>query len=196
MQRPLNDELRFQFGSDLGAASPQRWQRALQLMLAELDQPAGLAAFPAAGRHMEGLVLDGLLLGLPHNYSDRLLEPPTASRGDTTSRAVHQAADLMEQRPGEAWTTTRLAGAVHLGVRTLQEGFNRELETSPMAYLRRVRLRHVRNALVHADAGATTVRSVATELGFLHMGRFTAAYRGAFGENPSVTLRRDASASW
>ena len=83
-----------------------------------------------------------------------------------------------------------------MGVRTLQEGFNRELETSPMAYLRRVRLRHARDALVHADAGATTVRSVATGLGFLHLGRFTAAYREAFGENPSVTLRRDATAAW
>ena len=34
----------------------------------------------------------------------------------------------------------------------------------------------------------TTVRAVATSLGFLHMGRFAAAYRDAFGESPSETL--------
>ena len=36
----------------------------------------------------------------------------------------------------------------------------------------------------------TTVRAVATSLGFMHMGRFAAAYRDAFGESPSETLNR------
>jgi transcriptional regulator GlxA family with amidase domain len=53
-----------------------------------------------------------------------------------------------------------------------------------MTYLRRVRLHRVRAALLDAPPEATTVQSVATRFGFLHLGHFSATYRQAFGENP------------
>ena len=59
-----------------------------------------------------------------------------------------------------------------------------------MTYPRQVRLRRAREALQAADRGATTARAVATGLGLVHMGRFAAAYREAFGESPSDTLDR------
>ena len=59
-----------------------------------------------------------------------------------------------------------------------------------MTYLRQIRLRRASEALKTADRDATTVRAVAVSLGILHMGRFAAAYREAFGEAPSDTLNR------
>jgi transcriptional regulator GlxA family with amidase domain len=59
-----------------------------------------------------------------------------------------------------------------------------------MKYPRQIRLRRAREALKTTDRDATTVRAVATRLGILHMGRFAAAYRDAFGEAPSDTLNR------
>ena len=59
-----------------------------------------------------------------------------------------------------------------------------------MTYLRQVRLRRAHAALKAADPHATSVRATALSLGILHMSRFTAAYRSAFGEAPSETLRR------
>jgi transcriptional regulator GlxA family with amidase domain len=85
----------------------------------------------------------------------------------------------------------RPSGAeVHLSVRALQEGFRQDLDTPPMAYLRRVRLRRAHEALLVAARDTTTVRSVAVSLGIVHLGRFAAAYRKAFGETPSETLSR------
>jgi transcriptional regulator GlxA family with amidase domain len=77
---------------------------------------------------------------------------------------------------------------VHLSVRALQEGFRRDLATPPMTYLRQVRLRRARQILLTADRETTTVGAVANSLGILHLGRFAAAYRDAFGETPSDTL--------
>jgi transcriptional regulator GlxA family with amidase domain len=59
-----------------------------------------------------------------------------------------------------------------------------------MSYLRGVRLRRVHEELQTAHPHATTVRAVASRFGFLHMSRFAAAYRDAFGEPPSHTLNR------
>jgi transcriptional regulator GlxA family with amidase domain len=61
-----------------------------------------------------------------------------------------------------------------------------------MAYLRDLRLRRAREALLAADHDATTVRAVAAAVGMLHPSRFAAAYREAFGEAPSDTLTRSA----
>ncbi|MCW2827829.1 MAG: transcriptional regulator, AraC family, partial [Marmoricola sp.] len=79
---------------------------------------------------------------------------------------------------------------VHLSVRALQEGFKRDLGMSPLAYLRLVRLRRAHRVLEQATPESTTVAAVALGLGLLHMGRFAASYRRAFGEMPSETLRR------
>lgn len=59
-----------------------------------------------------------------------------------------------------------------------------------MTYLRDVRLRRVHETLKTAERATTTVRAVAAAFGFLHMGRFAAAYRRDFGETPSDTLNQ------
>ena len=86
--------------------------------------------------------------------------------------------------------------AAHLGVslRSLQAGFRRWRETTPSAYLRQVRLQLIRDDLLHSGEDAN-VTSVATQHGFAHLGRFSAQYRAAFGEGPSVTLRRRRTSS-
>jgi transcriptional regulator GlxA family with amidase domain len=60
---------------------------------------------------------------------------------------------------------------------------------SPTQYMRSVRLRDVRRALRASEGRGATVTNVATSYGFYELGRFAAAYREAFGEVPSETLR-------
>ncbi|ROQ40709.1 AraC-like DNA-binding protein [Frondihabitans sp. PhB188] len=85
-------------------------------------------------------------------------------------------------------STTDIASASGLGLRTLQEGFRRVLETTPNAYLRGVRLDRARAEL---DAGRSgEVANVARRWGFGNLGRFSAAYADRFGERPGDTARR------
>lgn len=59
-----------------------------------------------------------------------------------------------------------------------------------MQYLKDVRLRRVREALMSASPESITVTAVAMRWGFTHLGHFTADYKRSFGESPSVTLAR------
>jgi AraC-like DNA-binding protein len=184
--RSLGGRLAFDFVADLYNPLGRRLRTVLNLLVDELDHPTDVGRNPLMGRHVEGLVLDGLLLSQPHSHSDAA----TRYRPVELGAAIRRAVELIEERPCEPWTTVRLAAEVHLSVRALQEGFRRGLATPPMTYLRQIRLRRARDALKAANRDATTVRTVAVGLGILHMSRFAAAYREAFGETPSDTLNR------
>lgn len=175
-----------QFGSALRAEVGQSWQPVLQLVHEELSHGSGVLALPGVADHVEALVIDGLLLSQPHNYSELVFrDSPPGSAG-----AIARAAELLEELPGEPWTVVGLARRVGLSVRALQYGFNRDFELPPMAYLRRVRLKLAHRRLQVAEPASTTVRAVALECGLTHLGRFAGAYRREFGESPSDTLAK------
>lgn len=185
IDRDVVNRLDFDFEIPRHGPRIQPWHRALSLLQMELDRPTGLYDGPA-GLHVEGLIIDGLLLGHRHNFSDHV-----DRRGTTGSTAaIRKVIDLIEATPGNPWTVVGLASRVHISVRALQEGFAREMGIPPMTYVRDVRLRHARQQLQADAPDSGTVREVATRLGFFHMGRFAAMYRDAFGELPSATLRR------
>jgi AraC-like DNA-binding protein len=185
--RSISTPLDFLFEMDLRGDLGRSWQAALHVVQRELDHPTDMSTHPTIGGHLEGLLIDGLLLVQPHNYSHLI----SARAAPGSASAIALATELMENRPCEPWTTVRLAQEVHLSVRALQDGFKREIGVPPMAHLRQVRLRRIRQELVRAHRHATTVRAVATRFGFIHMGHFAATYRHVFGEAPSRTLRRE-----
>lgn len=76
--------------------------------------------------------------------------------------------------------------------RTLQDSFNRETGTAPLAYLRNVRLNAVRRRLMGSSASELSVSAAAGESGFDHLGHFAGAYKALFGEAPSKTRRAGA----
>jgi AraC family ethanolamine operon transcriptional activator len=59
-----------------------------------------------------------------------------------------------------------------------------------MAFVTQERLNATRRTLFAAGSEAITVADVALAHGFYHQGRFSLQYQSAFGERPSVTLRR------
>jgi AraC-like DNA-binding protein len=182
--RSLHAPLEFDPAMDLASPTSRAWREVLGMLARELDDGPGLIDYPSVGRHVRGLVIDGLLLGQHHTYSDPLSAATSAAPRSVVTRAV----DLVHDRPEEPWSTVRLATEVHLSVRALQEGFRREVGMPPMSYVRDVRLHRARDLLRVADPDRTTVAQVAARVGIGHLGRFAAAYREAFGELPSETL--------
>ncbi|WP_425293447.1 helix-turn-helix transcriptional regulator [Micromonospora cremea] len=101
---------------------------------------------------------------------------------------MRRACALIADHHGEALTVGDVAEALRVSVRTLQDCFRRELQTTPTAYVRACRLEAVHRALRAAGPGAS-VTTVALQHGFVHLGRFASDYRVRFGESPSTTLR-------
>jgi AraC-like DNA-binding protein len=162
------------------------WRSMVTLVDRELAIEGRLLTHHSARRQLERTLLDALLLGHAHNYIDeidRRAQPAVPA-------AIARAVDLLHERPVEPWSSTVLARAVHMSLRSLQAGFRTHVGKPPMTYLRDLRLRGIHGELVRAAPGARTVESVAYQWGMLHMGRFAAAYRREFGEAPSQTLRR------
>jgi AraC-like DNA-binding protein len=86
-------------------------------------------------------------------------------------------------------TPAEAAAAAGISTRVLQLALRRHHGQTPTEYLRGIRLRRVRAQLLDGTPTTTTVRSVAEQWGFAHLGRFAASYASVFGELPSETLR-------
>jgi AraC-like DNA-binding protein len=107
------------------------------------------------------------------------------------SRVVQIAEDYALSHTEERPCVTDLCEAAGVSERTLQYAFNEVMGMTPVAYLTRLRLHRVRQALRAATHGTTTVTAEALRWGFWHFGHFSRAYKDCFGELPSDTLRRD-----
>jgi len=84
-----------------------------------------------------------------------------------------------------------LAAHCGLGLRALEKNFLRHLDTTPLVFLRNLRLDKARQFL-QDETGAWSVTAAALEAGFAHFGRFAFYYREKFGELPRETRLRTA----
>jgi AraC-like DNA-binding protein len=183
--RPLGKPLMFSTAMNLRSPAAQSWLAVLDLFEREVGRDGGIVNYPLAAAHLQNLIVAGLLLAQPHNYTDLLTAPARTA----PSAAVRRAVEFIEERPQLPWSSASLAQEAAVSVRALQEGFQRSFDLPPMAYLRQVRLSRVHDELVAADPGTVTITTVAARWGFLHAGRFATAYRLKFGCRPSETLR-------
>ncbi len=124
---------------------------------------------------------------------------PNTAMSDNSANEQHDAANpgtlrravsFIEANPDIDISVTDIAHAACVSPRALQLAFRRHLDTTPLAYLRRVRLGHARDDLQSAAPGdGETVTAIAYRWGFASSSRFARQYRAAYGTTPSETLR-------
>ncbi len=171
---------------DARVGAVRAWLRVVRVFAEFADSELAVRS-PLAVGHFEQLLVDGLLDAQPHMLSDAV-----AGRGPAVlPHAVRRAADFCAEHAHEPISVADMAVAARVSLRSLREGFRAHLATTPLAYLRRVRLDLARRDLLAiADGQALgTVTEVALRWGFVHLGRFTGHYRQTYGETPSQTLR-------
>ncbi|WP_051871313.1 AraC family transcriptional regulator [Streptomyces sclerotialus] len=176
--------LRFAGGFDPTAGRGRTLTGLARILEREVLSPTGLLEQPAAAAPLAETLLATMLHATPHQYLEELLSP--AAR--TCPRPVRTAIEAMQADPAHPFTVRELARIAGVAPRSLQAGFRQHMETTPMTYLRRLRLERAHRDLTRLGP-AVTVTEVAVRWGFSHLGRFASAYRARYGTLPSQERR-------
>ena len=178
--RPVDPPLRM--AASMGIVQdPQR--RLLEFVVRELgrsDTP--LPSLVLA--ELEEALIVAFLTCNRHNYSHYLEGTAQA----VAPWQVRRAEEYVEQNWDQPLTVEALALVTNSSVRSLFYSFKSSRGISPMAFVRRVRLRHA-NEMLKSAGSEKSVTSIAYACGFSNLGHFARYYNAAFGEHPSATLR-------
>lgn len=177
--------LRFQADMNTGGSGTATWVRTVHQVLGCLKGEMDLLDSPIIQSQFEQLIMSGLLVWQPNSLSELLGRPAP----EPLPRHIRLAEDYMQANPGAPITVESLAELTGVSVRTLYGGFRKHRGTTPMAYLRGLRMEQVRLALLD-PAQRRSVTALATRWGFVELGRFAADYRKRYGELPSETMSR------
>ncbi|MCX2930396.1 AraC family transcriptional regulator [Mycobacterium sp. CVI_P3] len=186
--RRLDRPLIFEPDFNMATEAAMRWHSAVQLIHTEVFHEGSLIQRGQGIGAVEDFVISSLLNLQPSNYHEEFLAPPPA---DQRRAVVRNAMNYIDDHLAERITMDAVAKAVHMSVRSIQQGFREELGVSPMSFVRERRLERVHEELTDALlSDGVTVTHVAERWGFHHLGNFAVEYRKRWGETPSETLRR------
>ncbi|NIB40838.1 helix-turn-helix domain-containing protein [Pseudomaricurvus alkylphenolicus] len=135
-------------------------------------------------RHLEHLLFEGLIFS--HQGMKKMIDLDDRIKPACVKRAIDYIVDNIHRDISLA----DLVKETHVSKRTLEKGFSSSCQTSPMAYIRRLKLSRIRQELMGSSPEKTTVSAIAENYGFYHASNFTARYYQLFAENPSETLKK------
>jgi AraC-like DNA-binding protein len=168
----------------LDAPRSASWLRLVHWLCSEGRE--SLFDSPLFAAQIEQTIITALLLCQARGYQERFEAAPARA----APSAVRRAERYIEDHAHEAISVDDVAEAAGVGTRALFVNFRRHRGTTPMQYLKHVRLDRVHAELLAANPRKTTVTGVAMQWGFVHLGHFTSAFKARFGELPSEVLAR------
>jgi AraC-like DNA-binding protein len=172
--KPMFDQTR-------GAGATIR--RMSDFLFAELEHSDTLFTNEIAIRSFEENLALCLLLGLPHNYTERLQRQKAAAPGN-----VRRAEAFMQANASMPISIAEIAEAAGCGVRALQIAFHRFRGTTPMRVLQQARLERARTEMLRPGQTLSLAR-IAAEHGFSSPTQFAQFFRRTYGVYPSELLR-------
>jgi AraC-like DNA-binding protein len=167
------------------ALAALQWQRTVTF-LRDLLANTEAVAQPLIRGNAARLLAATVLATFPNTA---IIDPTAQDRQDATSTTLRRAIAFIEQRPDADIGVADIAAAANVSIRAVQFAFRRQLDTTPMAYLRAVRLDHAHRDLLATDPDhGDTVTGIASRWGFYSSSRFATQYRRAYGVSPRDTL--------
>ena len=170
---------------DLSRPNLIPWRMQMEMLSSSAEFARVVTQSPIVRTEFERLFIALLMEGQP--YQDgvaRLDAGATVAPG-----AVKRAESFIRTNYGEPLCLNDVAAVAGVSARALLCGFKKFRDTTPMQYLRDVRLQHARERL-RESSPCSNVTDIALECGFVHLGRFSRSYQELFEELPSETLRK------
>ncbi len=150
----------------------------MDLLSREVARPGGLAANPLTLASVTDLIVQTMLLGLPHSQRDAL---ERQRREAVVPGTLRRAEAFMRESADQPLTLAEVAAAAGCSLRALYAVFRRFRDTTPLAALQVIRLEEVRAALKQGRVGES-VMAVARRHGFTNRSRLSATWLRRFGE--------------
>lgn len=166
----------------LSPAAARNWNTTFtfaQQVAAQPEVPALVADTTAR------LVAATALATFPNNTQTA---PTIQDRRDGHPATLRRAISYIESHSEQPISVVDIARAAFVTPRAIQLAFRQHLDTTPMAYLRRVRLAGAHTDLQAADPAVTTITAIAAHWGFANPGRFASQYRQTYGRTPKATF--------
>ncbi len=179
--------LRFVGMRPVSSTMDRFWRSTVGFVAAQLEAPGSPMAEPLVQSRTLGLLGAAALRTFPNTTMSADYRPGPGQAGPA---ALRRAVAFIDANADLPITLTDISGAAAVSPRALQYAFARHYDTSPLDYLRRVRLERAHRDLQAADPSTgATVAGIAAHWGFAKPGNFSAAYHGAYGRAPRHTLR-------
>lgn len=118
--------------------------------------------------------------------------PESSSPRGVVRGHVVTAVRVLRDRMAEQWTLDALADEVHLSRSQLVRAFDATVETSPMAYLRQMRVKRMARLLVSTDL---SVGEAARSVGWRNQFHASQCFHAHYGVSPTEYRRRQTSSS-
>lgn len=109
-----------------------------------------------------------------------------SSPGSFIVEKCHQMTLSQRQSPP---SVIDVCDRLRISRRTVQNSFRAVTQTTPVNYIRCIRLNGVRRELLGSRPGELSIGDAASRWGFFHLSHFAADYQALFGELPSQTRR-------
>ncbi|MFD9960028.1 AraC family transcriptional regulator [Amycolatopsis sp. NPDC058986] len=181
--RPTGSAVRFDLPLDLAEPRGSAVRLLIGSLIEQLDSDDPLFQREELRRNQLRCIVTALLLAQPHTHTATL-----RGVGQTPHpRALRAAIAFVEDNLSEPISLGRIAEAAGCSARTVSSAFRGKLGTSPMSYVRNLRLDRIHHDILSTDDG---IGDIAYRWGVTHLGRFASDYRARFGELPSTTASR------
>ncbi|MCW2690580.1 MAG: AraC family transcriptional regulator [Mycobacterium sp.] len=180
--------IRFSSFGAVDAASAQRWKDTVSYVK-DVVLSNDVLATPLVLGHTSRLLAAVTLSTFPNRA---VADPTPHDRNDHHPVLLRRAMEFVEANVTQDIGIVDIADSLRVTPRAVQRMFRRHLDTTPLQYLRQVRLHYAHQDLVVAEPGQETVAAIAAHWGFTHTGRFAVLYRQSYGRSPHTTLRGSA----
>jgi AraC-like DNA-binding protein len=144
-----------------------------------------LISTPAAEKMLEHSIIGALLELINDPECDKSQRLSSSTQSFIVDKCHHIAMSSGDM----PITILDLCERLHTSPRTIQNSFNAVAQTTPVDYLRAIRLNAVRRQLISTTSMDLSVGQAAANWGFFHLSHFASAYKRLFGELPSQTPR-------
>jgi AraC-like DNA-binding protein len=181
------EDLRFEAMTPVSPAMTCFWRSTVGLVDRELAAPDSALAHPLVQASSISMLAAAALSVFPNTAMTAAQRP---GPGRVEPAALRRAVAFIDAHADQPIALSDIAEAAGVGARALRHAFTREHETTPLGYLRTVRLERAHRDLQAADpTRGGTVAAIARRWGFTNPGRFATMYRRTYRHPPSQTLR-------